>query len=391
MANLPESSIWEAGIYQLEATDPVIGGVDGIDNQQAKQLANRTVYLKEQTDSLLATRGGYSGSTTFTGNPATGTLQAGRVNIVTGINIVDIPILTLTLPSATTAGAGAAVLVIGVNAGTTSVNIGPLSSTRGVVNIQRAGSDLIQPQDSTTGQTSVSIVNGESILFISNGSNRWMITQWQRADVAPAGTIAWFGAATPPEGYLACNGAAVSRTTYAALFAAIGTTFGAGNGTTTFNLPDLRGEFIRGFDGGRGIDTDTLVLTATRTNASATITGIQDTSGLTVGMAVSGTGIPVGATIATIVSATSITISANATASGTSSLTFSRTRTFGSAQADMFKRHFHIMKKDNLNAGASGGFFALNDSGADGSENTEPQGGSETRPRNIALLPVIKF
>ena len=46
--------------------------------------------------------------------------------------------------------------------------------------------------------------------------------------------------ATAPSGYLICNGAAVSRTTYAALFAVIGTTFGAGDGSSTFNLPDYR-------------------------------------------------------------------------------------------------------------------------------------------------------
>lgn len=57
-----------------------------------------------------------------------------------------------------------------------------------------------------------------------------------------------------PSGWLKANGAAVSRVTYADLFAAIGTTYGAGNGTTTFNLPDLRAEFIRGLDDGRGID-----------------------------------------------------------------------------------------------------------------------------------------
>ncbi|WP_336145552.1 phage tail protein, partial [Klebsiella pneumoniae] len=50
-------------------------------------------------------------------------------------------------------------------------------------------------------------------------------------------------------------GAAVSRTTYAALFAVTGTVFGVGDGSTTFNLPNLRGEFVRGFDNGRGIDT----------------------------------------------------------------------------------------------------------------------------------------
>lgn len=56
----------------------------------------------------------------------------------------------------------------------------------------------------------------------------------------PAGSVMAFGRASPPAGWLAANGSAVSRTTYAALFAAIGTAFGAGNGSTTFNVPDLR-------------------------------------------------------------------------------------------------------------------------------------------------------
>lgn len=59
---------------------------------------------------------------------------------------------------------------------------------------------------------------------------------------------------TEPPGWLKCNGQAVSRATYAELFAIIGTTFGAGNGSTTFNLPDYRGEFPRGLDEGRGVD-----------------------------------------------------------------------------------------------------------------------------------------
>jgi hypothetical protein len=50
MANLPENPTWEAGIYQLETDDPVQGGQDGIDNLQAKQLANRTAYLKQQLE-----------------------------------------------------------------------------------------------------------------------------------------------------------------------------------------------------------------------------------------------------------------------------------------------------------------------------------------------------
>ena len=58
-----------------------------------------------------------------------------------------------------------------------------------------------------------------------------------------------------PTGYLECNGTAISRSTFAALFNVIGTSYGTGNGSTTFNLPDLRGEFIRGFDSGRGVDS----------------------------------------------------------------------------------------------------------------------------------------
>ena len=71
--------------------------------------------------------------------------------------------------------------------------------------------------------------------------------------VAP-GAIMHYAQATPPNGWLEANGAAVSRTTYASLFAAIGTTFGTGNGTTTFTLPDLRGQFVRGWDHGKGVD-----------------------------------------------------------------------------------------------------------------------------------------
>lgn len=69
-----------------------------------------------------------------------------------------------------------------------------------------------------------------------------------------AGAVEYFAGSAAPAGWLACNGAAVSRTAYAALFLAIGTTYGVGDGSTTFNLPELRGEFLRGLDSGRGVD-----------------------------------------------------------------------------------------------------------------------------------------
>jgi phage-related tail fiber protein len=72
--------------------------------------------------------------------------------------------------------------------------------------------------------------------------------------ILPVGTSIQYSGYSAPPGFLKENGAAVSRTAYADLFAVIGTTYGAGNGTTTFNLPDSRGEFIRGLDDGRGVD-----------------------------------------------------------------------------------------------------------------------------------------
>jgi microcystin-dependent protein len=75
------------------------------------------------------------------------------------------------------------------------------------------------------------------------------------ASVLPAGAVQVFAMSSAPTGWLSCDGTAVSRSTYSGLYSAIGTTYGSGNGSTTFNLPDLRGEFIRGWDAGRGIDS----------------------------------------------------------------------------------------------------------------------------------------
>ena len=69
----------------------------------------------------------------------------------------------------------------------------------------------------------------------------------------PPGTLRPSAKATLDAGWLACNGAAISRTTYAALFAAIGTTYGAGDGSTTFNLPDTRGRALIGAGTGPGL------------------------------------------------------------------------------------------------------------------------------------------
>lgn len=72
--------------------------------------------------------------------------------------------------------------------------------------------------------------------------------------LVPAGAIQFFAMASAPTGWLQADGANVSRTTYATLFAALGTLYGVGDGATTFGLPDMRGQFARGVDDGRGLD-----------------------------------------------------------------------------------------------------------------------------------------
>ena len=90
-------------------------------------------------------------------------------------------------------------------------------------------------------------------LLTSNG------TTWQSSTPAAAATVAtgiveMYAGATAPTGYLLCDGAAVSRSTYSALFAITSTTYGAGNGSTTFNVPNLSGRMVMGAGTGTGLN-----------------------------------------------------------------------------------------------------------------------------------------
>lgn len=144
-----------------------------------------------------------------------------------------------------------------------------------------------------------------------------------RANGLPAGAVAYFARNTAPTGYLKANGAAVSRTAYAELFAAIGTTFGAGDGFNTFNLPDLRGEFLRGWSDGRNVDSG---------------------------------------------------------------------RAFGSWQADEFRAHTHTVPQITTQDIQHDGDLEFDRTvSSTSNQNTGSTGGSETRPRNVALLACIKF
>lgn len=102
------------------------------------------------------------------------------------------------------------------------------------------------------------VCDGSSWTSIFSGSGGAMV-----------GAIKMWAMNTAPTGYLECNGAAISRTTYSSLFAIIGTTYGVGDGSTTFNLPNYNGEFLRGLDNGSGNDLEA----ASRTDRGDGTTG----------------------------------------------------------------------------------------------------------------------
>lgn len=113
----------------------------------------------------------------------------------------------------------------------------------------------LKQYDSTGTKVSAVIVANMLTDVEYDGTDYVVLNPIYSANTANIGMVSYFANTTPPAGWLKCNGAAVSRTTYAMLFSAIGTTYGAGDGATTFNLPELRSEFIRGLDDGRGVDT----------------------------------------------------------------------------------------------------------------------------------------
>ena len=116
-----------------------------------------------------------------------------------------------------------------------------------------AGSFPITVSTTASSGTSVTIPQGYSSVLFSDGTN--VIWADQGNTVAntvafPSGAIVPFGMTAVPNGWLVCGGQAVSRTTYSSLFAAIGTTWGTGDGSTTFNVPNFQGTFLRGWNSG---------------------------------------------------------------------------------------------------------------------------------------------
>lgn len=102
-----------------------------------------------------------------------------------------------------------------------------------------------------------------------SGNDEWLIPGGRLAPFLPAGIVLPYAGATAPSNTLLCYGQAISRTTYAALFTAIGTAYGTGDGSTTFNLPDLRGRSVAGKDDMGGSAASRLTSTYFGTSAAS--------------------------------------------------------------------------------------------------------------------------
>jgi microcystin-dependent protein len=124
-------------------------------------------------------------------------------------------------------------------------------------------------------------VDGE-VLTADKLNTRFHTLQEAVNQSAPPGTVVAFAGASIPAGWLACDGSAVSRSTYASLFSAIGIVHGGGDGTATFNLPDYRGRFLRGVDAAAGRDPDASTRRAPKTG-DATVSGGVGNKGNLVG------------------------------------------------------------------------------------------------------------
>lgn len=135
----------------------------------------------------------------------------------------------------------------------------PVSEFRAILGkAYPAGTKLIAVQNEPSSQLTGALQEDNNLADLDDvaeaRTNLDVYSKEESDRLAPVSMIAYFPLAAAPAGWLKANGAEVSRTAYSRLFARIGTAWGAGDGLNTFNLPDLRGEFLRCLDDGRGVD-----------------------------------------------------------------------------------------------------------------------------------------
>ncbi|EAP2445052.1 phage tail protein, partial [Salmonella enterica subsp. enterica serovar Cerro] len=237
MANLPETPQWEDGIYQIEVSDPVLGGPDGISNRQAKQLASRTSYLKQKVEKsgtdLAAhiaavdphTQYATKASPTFTGTPTAPTPANGDNS----------------KKLATTEFVAKALAALAGSAPETLDTLKELADALG--NDPNFATTVLNKLAEKLAKDQNGADIPEPALFVKN-------LGLGEGSALPVGVPVPWPLETPPTGWLKCNGAAFSSEKYPKLAKAY----------PTNKLPDLRGEFIRGWDDGRGVDAGRALL-----------------------------------------------------------------------------------------------------------------------------------
>lgn len=170
----------------------------------------------------------FTSGTTFASDAAAGRFE-------TLIDLTAIPASAVPVPNVSTA-----LNYVRQNSAGDGYEVVPIGT---VVAQMALGSLAFLNQVTTANINSGAATNGQVIA--ANGSGG---TTWQTFATMPAGSVIDYAGTIAPSGWLLCAGQAISRTTYSDLFTAIGTTYGVGDGTTTFNVPDLRGRVVAGKD-----------------------------------------------------------------------------------------------------------------------------------------------
>ena len=233
---------------------------------------------------------------------------------------------------------------------------GDVTLSNGSLIMSGTGKKLKLPVATTTERDGLTAATGD-ILFNSTTTSfeGYNGSAWgELAAGVPVGTILTFGASTPPSGFLECNGSAISRSTYASLFSILSTTHGAGDGSSTFNLPDLRGQFVRGWANTGSTDAGR-VFGSTQTDQNKNHTHTTDSTTLTGGIRKISEGFGSGGSASGVFTKT---------ADGTNTITGSSS-TSNVGGVDFDGTHTHTISSSG--------------------------GGTEARPTNLALMYIIKF